>query len=266
MNVMNLLIAAGILGGLGLLFGVVLGVASKVFEVHKDERIAKIMEVLPCANCGGCGFAGCGSFAEAVVSGKAKPEACAVGGSSCASTVADIMGVEADFVKKAARVKCSANCEESPMRYQFRGLDSCAAANRLGGGPKSCSYGCMGLGSCVKVCAFDAIHVLDGVAVVDNAKCTACGKCVLACPKKLIEILPVEQQYFVTCHSEDKGSEMKDTCTVGCIGCKLCEKVCPSDAITVEDNLAKINPERCTNCGACAEKCPRKIIKVYNFS
>ncbi len=260
---LNILFAALILGGLGLLFGVVLGVASKIFEVHKDERIAKIMEVLPCANCGGCGFTGCSAFAQAVVEGRTSPTGCTVGGSSCAECVSQIMEVKTEFVKKVARVKCSASCERSPLRYRFKGPDNCKAAAKLGGGPKACSYGCLGLGSCEKACPFGAIHVTDGVATVDEEKCTGCGKCVNACPKYLIEIVSKEVKCFVACSSLDKGSEMKDVCSGGCIGCKLCEKACPQGAIIVDNNLARVDEEKCISCGACAEKCPRKIIKIY---
>ncbi len=263
MNIMNILFAALVLGGLGLLFGIVLGVASKIFEVHKDERIGKIMEALPCANCGGCGFAGCSSFAQAVVDGKAAPSACSVGGSQCADAVSEIMGVKTEFVRKVARVKCSASCEQSPLRYRFKGLESCKAAARLGGGPKSCSYGCMGIGSCTEVCQFDAIHIEDGIAVVDEEKCIGCGRCASVCPKYLIEIVPEKAKYFVACASKDKGLDMKEACSAGCIGCKLCVKECESQAISVEDNLASIDEEKCTSCGKCAEKCPKKIIKNY---
>ena len=261
--VINILVAAVVLGGLGLLFGIILGVASKIFEVHKDERIAKIMEVIPCANCGGCGFAGCSAFAQAVVDGKAKPSGCSVGGSSCAECVSGIMGIKADFVKKVARVKCSATCEQSPMRYRYKGLEDCKAAARLGGGPRACSHGCTGIGSCVQVCQFGAISIENGVAIVDEEKCGGCGKCASVCPKKLIEIVPQDMKYFVACNSKDKGSEMKELCSAGCIGCKLCEKACESEAVSVENNLAVIDAEKCTSCGACAEKCPKKIIKSY---
>ena len=117
-----------------------------------------------------------------------------------------------------------------------------------------------GLGSCVKACPFDAIHIVDGVAVVDKDACKACGKCVAACPKHLVELVPYEQKHLVQCSSKDKGKDVLSVCKVGCIGCKMCQKVCPSDAIVVEDNIAHIDPEKCTNCGLCAEKCPKKII------
>lgn len=256
----EILSAAVILGALGLIFGIVLGVASKIFEVKKDERIQKIMDVLPCANCGGCGFSGCSAFAQAVVTGNANPSSCAVGGSSCAEKVSDIMGVKTEFVKKTAHIKCDGNCDNSPARYNYKGLESCAAALKTVGGPKSCQYGCIGIGSCAKVCDFDALHIENGIAVVDEEKCSGCGKCAAVCPKKIIEIIPKSNKYMVLCSSKDKGSEMKDLCSAGCIGCKMCVKACESDAVTVEDNLAKIDIAKCIGCGKCAEKCPRKII------
>ena len=263
MNIFEILMPMIVLGGLGLVFGVVLGVAAKIFAVEKDERIDRIIAVLPCANCGGCGYAGCSAYASSVANGTADVAACTVGGEECASKVAEIMGVKAEYVKKVARIKCAGDCEASPSRYKYKGLESCEAAARLGGGPKSCFYGCMGLGSCAKVCDRGAISIQNGIAVVDEEKCGACGKCVSVCPKKLIEIVPAKQKYVVACVSKDKGSEMKAACSTGCIGCKICEKTCPSEAIAVEDNIAKIDYEKCTLCGVCAEKCPRKIIKQF---
>ena len=129
-----------------------------------------------------------------------------------------------------------------------------------GGGSKACNYGCMGFGSCVKACPFDAIHVVDGIATVDKEVCRACGKCIAACPKHLIELIPYSQKTFVKCNSNEKGKALMEACQVGCIGCKLCEKNCPSGAVTVTNFLAHIDAEKCTNCGICAEKCPRKSI------
>lgn len=260
--IQEILIASAILGALGLIFGIILGVSSKIFEVKKDERIQKIMEVLPCANCGGCGFSGCSAFAQAVVTGKANPSSCAVGGSACAEKVSDIMGVKTDFVKKTAHIKCDDSCDSSPVRYSYKGLESCAAALKIGGGPKSCAYGCIGIGSCVKVCDFGALSIKNNIAAVDEEKCTGCGKCAAVCPKKIIEIIPKNKKYMVLCNSKEKGSDMKEICTAGCIGCKMCVKACDYDAVTVEDNLAKINIDKCVGCGKCAEKCPRKIIHM----
>ena len=128
------------------------------------------------------------------------------------------------------------------------------------GGPKGCNYGCLGEGTCVTACPFDAIHIVNGVAVVDKEACKACGKCVAACPKHLIEIVPYDQKHLVQCSSKDKGKDVMSVCSVGCIGCKMCEKICKFDAVKVENNIAHIDPEKCIGCGACAAKCPKKII------
>ena len=256
--------AALVMGGIGLLFGVVLGIAAKVFHVDKDERIGMILQVLPCANCGGCGYAECSAYAEAVVKGNAKAGGCPVGGEECTKKVADIMGVETEaFVKRVARVRCVGNCENAPVKYDYKGVESCLAAARVAGGPKNCEFGCFGVGSCAKVCPVGAISVKNGVAFVNETICIACGKCVGVCPKRIIELVPADSEYYVSCSSKAKGAAVTKVCSVGCIGCGLCAKVCENEAISIEDNLAKIDPEKCVNCGLCSEKCPRKVIVKY---
>ena len=163
--------------------------------------------------------------------------------------------------RKVAFVKCAGTCENASNVYEYYGIKDCTMANLMqDGGQKGCSYGCLGFGSCVKACPFDAIHVENGIAVVDKEACKACGKCIEACPKKLIELIPYKQKTFVQCSSHDKGKALMSVCTVGCIGCKLCERSCEAGAITVLNGLAHIDADKCTNCGVCAEKCPRKII------
>ena len=173
------------------------------------------------------------------------------------------MGVAAgEQVHEVAFVKCGGDCEKAKQEYEYHGLSDCTMVNMMqDGGPKACSYGCLGDGSCVQACPFDAIHIVDGIAVVDKEACKACGKCIATCPKHLIELVPYEQKHLVQCSSKDKGKDVMSVCSVGCIGCKMCEKVCESDAVHVVDNIAHIDPEKCTNCGKCAEKCPKKIIK-----
>lgn len=260
---MGIVMAAVIVGGTGLFIGVFLGIAGKKFAVKVDEREEAIMEVLPGNNCGGCGYAGCSGLAAAIVKGEAEVGGCPVGGSSVAAKIGEIMGQSAgDQVRMTAFVKCGGTCEKAKDEYKYYGVEDCVMANMMQDqGPKGCNYGCMGFGSCVKACPFDAIHVIDGIAVVDKNACKACGKCIAACPKKLIELVPYDQKHLVQCSSQDKGKDVMSVCSVGCIGCKMCQKVCPSDAITVENNIAHIDPAKCTNCGLCAEKCPKKIIQ-----
>ncbi|NLY43996.1 MAG: Fe-S cluster domain-containing protein [Clostridiaceae bacterium] len=250
------------LGGMGLAFGSLLAYASQKFAVEVDERIPRITEALPGANCGGCGFAGCAAFAAAVVEGKAPVNGCPVGGASCAAVIADIMGVTAEKMeKKVARVLCRGTKDKAKEKYEYYGIDDCVAASKLWGGSKGCSYGCTGLGTCVKVCMFDAIEIVDGIAVIDPEKCTACGRCAKACPKNIIELMPASQQTWVRCKSRDMGKVVKSYCQVGCIGCKICEKACKFDAIHVIDNIAVIDASKCVNCSQCVVKCPTKIIQ-----
>lgn len=262
MSLTGIILAAAIVGGVGLFIGVFLGVSGKAFAVEVDEREEAIIGVLPGNNCGGCGYAGCSGLAAAIVKGEAEIGACPVGGAPVATLIGEIMGQEAgEQARMTAFVKCAGTCEKANQDYKYYGVEDCTFMSFVqNGGPKSCNYGCLGYGSCVKACPFDAIHIIDGIAVVDKGACKACGKCVATCPKNLIELVPYEQTHLVQCSSKDKGKQVMSVCKVGCIGCKMCEKVCPSEAITVTDNLAHINPEKCTNCGLCAEKCPKKII------
>ncbi|MDP4118625.1 MAG: RnfABCDGE type electron transport complex subunit B [Bacillota bacterium] len=259
----TILVAALVIGGMGLVFGIILGIASKIFRADKDERLGLILQVLPCANCGGCGYAGCSSYAQAIINGDAKSNECIVGGTKCSTKISSIMGSNDHFEKKVARVKCAGNCDVSPVKYDYVGIDNCSAALKIASGPKNCTYGCLGVGSCVKVCPQNAISINNGVAFVKESLCIGCGKCVNICPRKLIELIPAKNDYTVTCSSESKSSEVTKVCEIGCIGCRMCVKVCEYGAITIEDNLAKIDPEKCVNCGLCSEKCPRKIIKKF---
>lgn len=262
MNITGIIIATCVVGGTGLIIGLLLGFAGKAFEIETDEKEIAIREELPGNNCGGCGYAGCDALAKAIASGEALASACPVGGAEVAGKIAKIIGSEVEVTKKVAFVKCSGTCDKAGNKFIYYGNEDCKqAAFSTGGGPKACSFGCMGFGSCVKVCEFDAIHIENGIAVVDREKCVACGKCVKECPKNLIELVPYDNKCFVACNSNDKGKDVKAVCQAGCIGCKLCEKNCDYDAIYVEDNLARIDYSKCTNCGKCKEKCPVKIIK-----
>lgn len=250
-----------VLAAVAFLFGALLAVAAKKFAVKKDPRIEQICEHLAGANCGGCGYSGCAAYATAIVEGGAPTDLCPVTGEEGVNQICAIMGVEAKQpVRMRAQVKCAGTWESANFKYLYKGLADCHSVARLGNGPKECRYGCIGLGSCVHACPFDAIHLYGGVATVAYDKCRACGMCVSACPQNLIELVPFNSRYWVSCGSKDKGAVVRSLCKDGCIGCGLCAKVCPTGAITMVDNIAHIDYSRCSSCGACAKKCPRKII------
>ena len=252
------------IGALGLILGVGLGLAGVLFAFKENEHVKAIRAVLPGANCGGCGFAGCANFAEAVAAGEAKTNGCPVGGAKAAEQVAEIMGVAPELERRvAAFVKCGGGESKSNFRYEYQGYHDCRAMALLaGGGSKSCPYGCLGMGSCVRACMFDALRYVDGIAQVDNEKCMACGLCAAACPRGLVELVPYDHLIRVACNFPANGKITRMHCTAGCISCKKCEKICPHGAIHVENNLAHINYELCTQCGACAEVCPTKVVRA----
>ncbi|WP_461367883.1 RnfABCDGE type electron transport complex subunit B [Candidatus Darwinibacter acetoxidans] len=250
------------MGSLAALFAIGLAVASKMFAVETDPKIDAIEEVLPGVNCGGCGFAGCRAFAEAVASGDAPTNGCPVGGATVAKMVAAVLGVEAaEPVKRVAQVLCKGGRAEAKQRGTYDGPQDCRLANATQGGDKACSYGCLGYGSCVKACAFDAMYMNEnGLPVVIEENCTACGKCVEACPRDIIILVPEEQGVHIRCRSLDTGRAVRQVCSVGCIACQRCVKTCPTGAIYMEDNLARINYDKCTNCRECVAVCPMKTI------
>ena len=256
----KIIYAIVILGVMGAAFGAVLAVASKVFAVKVDERLPKLVEALPGANCGGCGFAGCQAYAQAVLEGRAPIGLCAAGGSEAAEKMSAVMGVEAQAVeRKVAMVKCRG--QNHLQKASYAGIPDCRSAMFVtGNGPSACPSGCLGFGTCAKVCPFDAIHVVNGVAVVDKEACKACKKCIAVCPKHLISLVPYDAKFAVACSSRDKGPVTMKACQVGCIGCGICVKNCPNQAVTVTEFHAVIDQEKCTGCGTCAEKCPKKAI------
>ncbi len=257
----EILIPVIILGAMGAVFGVLLGIAAKVFRVKKDERLEQIEKLLAGANCGGCGYPGCSGFAQGLCSGVANITDCPSTKPENKEKIARILGVAVgENVPKVAMVMCSGTCSNVVLNHHYEGITDCVAAARYGGSDKACSYGCIGFGSCADVCQFDAIHVENDVAVVDRGKCVACGACVEVCPHNVIRLVEARQRTFVKCVSKDKGAALKNICVAGCLGCKICEKNCPKDAIHVVDNVAVIDYEKCVNCGICASKCPKKII------
>ena len=259
----TVILAVAVLTGLAALFGTVLVLASRVFHVETDPKEAEIRACLAGANCGGCGYPGCDGYAAAVAKGEAPCNCCVAGGVETAENIARIMGVNQSAAeKKYAHVLCSGSHGCVHKTFNYYGPQDCRAAMLFGGqGDKACSFACVGLGSCAKVCQFGALKVVDGIARVNRDRCVGCGACVDACPKNIIKLLPERQRYVPACSSNDKGADVMKKCFVGCIGCMKCQKECPVQAITVENNLARIDVTKCVNCGHCAEICPRGIIK-----
>ncbi len=249
--------------GVGAVFGLGLAFAAKRFSVKRDPRIDQVREYLAGAHCGACGFAGCEQYAEAVVTKpEVAPNLCTPGGERTARIVALITGKEPVAAEpKFSRIMCQGDWSKSLKRFKYEGVHDCRAAVLAGGGDKACVYGCLGYGTCAKVCPFDAIHMNENnLPVVDVSKCTGCRKCEMACPKKVIEVLPGSKAVVVACHSKDRGPETRKKCQIGCIACGACVKVCPFEAVTLEDNLSRINLDKCRVCGLCVRKCPTKAI------
>lgn len=260
------------LGAIGSSAAVILYFVAQKFKVYEDPRIDEVEGALPGANCGGCGYAGCRAFAEACVKeGDLSDLYCPVGGNDCMGGVAKILGLEA--VKKDPRVavlRCNGTCEHRPKINNYDGAATCAIIHATYSGESACQYGCLGCGDCCAVCDFDALHMdpVTGLPVVDEDKCTACGACVRECPKDLFELrkkLPKYRKIYVACRNEDKGPVNKKACAVACIGCSKCFKVCEYDAITMGNNLAFIDSDKCKFCRKCAPVCPTNAIIETGF-
>lgn len=261
-----ILVSAAIIGAIALFIGLFLGFSEKAFHVEVDQKELDVRECLPGNNCGGCGYASCDDLAKKIALGQAPANACPVGGDAASEAIGKIMGVSAEkTVRKVAVVKCMGSCDKSEFIYNYYGANDC---NRVtvapGRGSKACAYGCLGLGTCARVCKFDAIKFVNGRAFISREDCKACGMCVEACPNNLIELVPYDSHYVVQCFSQEKGKIVKDMCKAGCIGCGVCQKICPTGAITLENNIAKIDYDKCTSCGLCAQKCPSKVIIKQN--
>ena len=264
--------AIGVIAAIGILAAVVLYFISKKFHVEEDPRIDMIVEFLPGANCGGCGFAGCRNLAETMVA-RCTMDGCKCPGNSAENNakIAAILGIEAgETTPKVAVVRCQGTCENAPAKVQYDSAFTCAFANNLFAGENGCPNGCLGCGDCVKACNFGAIHIdeVTKLPVVDEEKCVGCGVCAKNCPRNVIEVRPKgpkDRRVYVACNNKEKGAVAMKNCKAACIGCGKCTKACPFEAITLENNLAYIDPAKCKMCRKCVAECPKHAIVAVNF-
>ena len=258
----GIIIATALVGGTGLLLGLFLGFSDRFFHVEVDEKKAAVREALPGNNCGGCGFAGCDACAGAIASGEAPVNACPVGGDAAAAKIAEILGKEVEKTKRmTAFVRCAGTCGKSKQNYDYCGVKDCEMLAFVpSGGPKACHGGCLGFGNCMKACAFGAIQVIDGVAVVDREKCRGCGQCALHCPKHLIEMLPYEQKTAVVCSSREKEKPSWQPARPAVSAVRNASGPARRVRSGWKRAWRTSIREKCTGCGACIEACPRNII------
>ena len=261
MEMLNvILIPALIIGGIALLLGLILSIASLFFGEKPNEKETAVRECLPGANCGGCGFAGCDEYAKAIAEGKAEPNLCAPGGADTAKKISAVLGVNTEIKIKKAVVLCNGNSDNCDTSYNYIGSRSCNDAISVLGGPKACKYGCIGFGDCVNACAFNALSIENGKAKVNTDNCTGCGKCANICPKGIISLFEYPFKTINYCSNKDKGALARKVCKTACIGCGICLKNCNFNAIKIENNKAEVITDNCTNCKACVEKCPMHCI------
>lgn len=263
-----ILLSILLVAALGIIAGLGLAVASELMAVPTDDKADKIRECLPGANCGACGFSGCDGYAAALSKGETQSTVlCAPGGADVVDDISAILGVESGKVAPmSAFVHCNGSTDNAKIKLHYKGVKSCKMASQLFGGPKECVYGCIGYGDCVGVCDFGAVDICDNVARVNPLLCTACKKCIKACPKNLIELIPLlETKAVVTCNNHNKGAFTRKECTVGCIGCMKCTKVCDENAITVQNNTASVDYSKCIGCEKCVAECPVNAIHIVNL-
>ncbi len=268
----SIVLAIIALGGIGAIGALVLFFISRKFEVYEDPRIGEVTEALPAANCGGCGYPGCSGFAAACVKAETLDGLyCPVGGSNTMQQVAQILELSVNMSEpQVAVVRCNGNCGNRLRTSVYDGAASCAIETSLYGGDTGCSFGCLGKGDCAVVCRFNALHINPSTLLpeIDEEKCTACGACIKACPKMLIELRkkgPKSRRIYVSCMNKDKGAVARKSCSVACIACSKCQQVCSFEAIRIEHNLAYIDDQKCRLCRKCVKECPTSAIVELNF-
>lgn len=258
----TIVVPAAIIGGLGLVFGLLLGFASKQFAVEVDEREQEIRALLPGANCGGCGVPSCDALAAAIANGQAEPTACVVNTDENAQKIGMLLGVSVDAIKRnVATIICQGSLDHCKLKFDYEGVETCAAANKVMMGRKSCRFSCLGYGDCVRSCKFNALEMTEGgIPRVTTQNCTGCHACENECPRDVIRLMPDDYYVHVLCRTEDKGKAVRDACTTGCITCRMCERACNFGAISCATGVAVIDYDKCVGCLECADKCPTNAI------
>ena len=262
----DILTAFAVVVAIGLFMGILLALVSRFFGVEESQKLKDVRACLPGVNCGACGYKGCDDYAAALAEGKAKPNLCVPGAVDTANALGDVLGIAVEAPKDVvAFVHCNGHCEATSQKASYDGISTCRAASMLYGGPEACRYGCLGFGDCAAACPANAICVKDGIAHVDTSRCLGCGLCAATCPKKIITMVPQETKAVVMCNNKDKGADARKACKNACIGCKKCERTCPNGAISVQNNIAVIDYEKCTHCGTCVDGCPTGCLKSVVF-
>ena len=251
------------IGAIGVSCGIILAVASKFLAVKADERVIRLTEVLPGINCGACGFSGCGAYAHALVFESAPANACPPGGGAAAKAIGEILGVAVgDVAAKLPVIYCMGDFKTRVKKMDYSGIGTCAAAKQLYGGPNACAYGCLGFGDCLEACRFDALCLESGLPRVDAGKCTGCMLCQTVCPNNIIVLEETNGKAFVGCRNTEKGAVVRKKCSAGCIACTKCVRECPEKAISMLDNLARVDVSKCIGCGKCAQVCVTKCVAM----
>ncbi len=255
------------LGGLGIIFAAGLALAHRTLKREGDPQTEEVEEMLPGVDCGACGYSSCEAMAEAIVSGEASPAGCTVAENESIEEIADFMGISLgrEETGKVARLLCRGDDEQAKSRGEYVGLSSCRASELAAGGPKLCTYGCLGLGDCVEACDFNALYMNDkNLPVVVDENCVACGDCVEACPRDLFELHSRDHELFVWCKSHADAKTAQEACEVACIACGLCVNLC--DGVNMEEDLAVVDHEETDSCDPGVEKCPTGAIAYKNNS
>lgn len=261
---LSVLTVVGIMAVVALLLGVCIMLISNICHIKEDPRIKEVEGYLAGANCGACGYAGCADFAKALVEGTADISSCSVTSAAGKAEISNVLGMSVAGQEPTVAVVSCAGGNLCTDKYAYQGYGDCVSQNMLSGGRKTCEVGCMGSGTCVNVCPYNALEIEDGKAFVKPDYCKSCGLCIKACPKSLIKRVPVSATVYVACSSQCRGKDVMNACKAGCIACGKCERVCPSGAIILVNNVPVIDYSKCTHCGACAEACPRKCIKYLH--